>query len=480
MRADDKNRLLVVDGKEEIRCSCLVAVFEGSGYRVDTVNDAETAWEMVLREPYDLVLLDMMFPGIDGIALLKRIQAYDQRLPVVILSAIDHSAAVVEAMRAGAWDYLRKPFDNAELLLTVANVMEEKRLKAERQSLATLLPNRGLRQIISISSRMKQVKGIIDQIADTDVTVLVHGETGVGKELVANRIHYLSSRCEEPFVKINCAALPENLLESELFGYERGAFTGALRSKGGKFEQAAGGTIFLDEIGEMSLPLQSKLLQVLQDKVCTRLGGTKEIPIRCRVLTATNRNLVEEIQQGRFRADLYYRLNVVNIYVPSLAERKEDIHPLVDHFLRIYNGRYSRRRKISHKTIAELMQHDWPGNVRELENWVRRYVILGSMATWIKAAGGEETVATGSLGPDPSADDAVDIDLLLARHDVLPLKPLVRKVVLAEERQYLLRMLKGVNYNKKQAARMLRISYKALLYKLKECNLDKVKAGGGP
>ncbi|MBN2231316.1 MAG: sigma-54-dependent Fis family transcriptional regulator [Deltaproteobacteria bacterium] len=479
MSAIEKNRLLVVDD-EEILCSCLATVFEGSGYRVETASDAETAWNMVLRESYDLVLLDIMLPGMDGITLLKRIREHDPRLPVVMLSAIDRSDTVVEAMRGGAWDYVRKPFDNAELLLTIANVLEEKRLKEEQRNLATLLPNRGLRQIISRSPQMKRVKEIIDQIADTDVTVLVHGETGVGKELVANRIHYLSPRRDEPFIKINCAALPENLLESELFGYERGAFTGALRSKSGKFEQAGAGTIFLDEIGEMGLPLQSKLLQVLQDKVCSRLGGTKEIPIHCRVLTATNRNLDEEIQHGRFRADLYYRLNVVNIYVPSLAERKDDIHPLVDHFLRVYNSRYSRRRKISYRTVEELVHYDWPGNIRELENWVRRYVILGSKAAWTRAAGG--TGAAGeSTAPDVSGlnrDEAVDIELLLAQHEVLPLKPVVRRMVVAEERQYLLRMLERVNYNKKKAARMLRISYKALLYKLKECNLDKVKLGG--
>ncbi|MBN2332649.1 MAG: sigma-54-dependent Fis family transcriptional regulator [Deltaproteobacteria bacterium] len=471
MKKESKNTVLVVDD-EEIICSCLVNVLEGSGFRASMAHDAEQAWEKLEQGQFDLILLDIMLPGIDGVTLLRRVSKRFPHLPVVMLSALDRSDVVVEAMQAGAWDYVKKPFDNSELLITIENVLAEKRLKDEREDLQARLPNRGLRKIISQSESMKRVKEVVEQIADTDVTVLIHGDTGVGKELVANRIHFLSKRASSPFVKINCAALPENLLESELFGFERGAFTGALRNKPGKFEQAGRGSIFLDEIGEMSLALQTKLLQVLQDRTCCRLGGTQEIPVRCRILVATNRNLEEEIGRGFFRSDLYYRLNVVNIYVPSLKNRVDDIPLLVDYFLKSYNERYGRKRKISYKVIDELMVYDWPGNVRELENWMRRFVILGSGSGWQQEEGGKKQSAELLLH---DVSPTVNIDLLLAQSDRLPLRQVVNEMVAADERGYLLKMLERANFNKKKAAGMLQVSYKAFLYKLKACGLDKVK-----
>jgi DNA-binding NtrC family response regulator len=469
----EKIVVLVVDD-EEIICSCLASLLSENDFDVEMAYDAEAAWVKLLQNSFDLVILDIMLPGMSGITLLKKIQQKFSSLPVLMLSAIDRPDIVVEAMQAGAWDYAKKPFDNAGLLLTINNVLVEKRLREEKEQLSSRIPNRGVRKIIFQSDSMKIVKEVIEQIADTDVTVLIHGDTGVGKELVANRLHFLSRRADEPFVKINCAALPENLLESELFGFDRGAFTGALRSKAGKFEQAGKGTIFLDEIGEMSLSLQTKILQVLQDKVCTRLGGVKEIKVQCRILAATNRNLEEEIQKGFFRSDLYFRLNVVNIYVPALDKRKDDIPLLVEHFLRIYNKRYGRRRKISRKTIDALLARNWPGNVRELENWVRRFVILGSGSVWQNVDGqlnGGETKPQLSLREIPHVQE---ISLLLSQNKPLPLRKMVKKIVIAEERAYLLQVLEKVNYNKKKASRILQVSYKTFLSKLKDCGIEKV------
>ncbi|MEA2109594.1 MAG: sigma-54 dependent transcriptional regulator [Pseudomonadota bacterium] len=467
----DKIAVLVVDD-EEIICSCLASLLGENGYDAEMAYDAETAWEKLLQNSFDLVILDIMLPGMSGIALLRKIHQRFPVLPVLMLSAIDRSDVVVEAMQAGAWDYARKPFDNTELLLTINNVLAEKRLKEEKEQLSSRLPNRSIRKIISQSDSMKMVKEVIEQIADTDVTVLIHGDTGVGKELVANRLHFLSRRAEEPFIKINCAALPENLLESELFGFDRGAFTGALRNKLGKFEQAGKGTIFLDEIGEMGLPLQTKILQVLQDKACTRLGGVKEIAVHCRILAATNRNLEEEIKKGFFRSDLYYRLNVVNIYVPSLDKRKDDIPLLIDHFLQIYNKRYGRRRKISRKIIDGLLARNWPGNVRELENWIRRFVILGSGSGWQKA---EAQLNKEEKQSSPHESPYLqEISLLLAQNKPLPLRQMVKQIVTAEDRSYLLQVLEKVKYNKKKAARLLQVSYKTFLLKLKACGIEKV------
>jgi len=467
----DKIAILVVDD-EEIICSCLASLLGENGYDAEMAYDAETAWEKLLQSSFDLVILDIMLPGMSGIALLRKIHQRFPALPVLMLSAIDRSDIVVEAMQAGAWDYARKPFDNTELLLTINNVLVEKRLKEEKEQLSSRLPNRSIRKIISQSDSMKMVKEVIEQIADADVTVLIHGDTGVGKELVANRLHFLSRRADEPFIKINCAALPENLLESELFGFDRGAFTGALRSKLGKFEQAGKGTVFLDEIGEMGLPLQTKILQVLQDKVCTRLGGVKEILVHCRILAATNRNLEEEIKKGFFRSDLYYRLNVVNIYVPSLDKRKDDISLLVDHFLQIYNKRYGRRRKISRKIIDELLARNWPGNVRELENWIRRFVILGSGSGWQKA---EAQLSKEARQSSPHEMPYLqEISVRLAKNKSLPLRQMVKQIVVAEDRSYLLQVLEKVNYNKKKAARLLQVSYKTFLAKLKACGIEKV------
>ena len=306
---------------------------------------------------------------------------------------------------------------------------------------------------------------MIGQVADTDVTVLIHGESGVGKEPVARALHYQSTRKDKPFIKVNCAALPEELLESELFGYEKGAFTGAYNRKPGKFELAHGGTIFLDEIAEISPSLQAKLLQVLQDGEFARLGGKRDIQVNVRVLVATNKNLEEYVRNGRFREDLYYRLNVVNIQVPSLRERREEISTLAQYFLDIYSRKYKKPvPSLSRETTNLLLIHNWPGNVRELENTMKRLVVLGD----------EEVIrrelVSASHPPAPQDRDAASETTGSARP--ISLKEISRKAALQAEREVILKTLEQTRWNRKMAAKILAVSYKALLYKIKECGLD--------
>jgi two-component system response regulator AtoC len=322
--------------------------------------------------------------------------------------------------------------------------------------------------LIYCSKKMQEIQQIIDQIADTDVTVFIQGESGVGKEVVARSIHLNSSRCEKPFVKVNCAALPNELLESELFGYEKGAFTGAYCQKPGKFELADGGTIFLDEIVEIPLPMQAKLLQVLQDKEYPRLGGKGNVRVSVRVLAATNRNIEEAVKNGQFREDLYYRLNVVNITIPPLRERKEEIPMLVEHFLSKYEMKYNKKvNSLSSRAMQTLLEHHWSGNIRELENIIQRYVVLGN-----------EQVIMNGLVPLMSKDftqegkaENLPKGERLSQKKGFSLRSVVGKAVMDAESKLILDALQSTRWNRREAARMLDISYKALLYKIKKCGL---------
>jgi len=318
---------------------------------------------------------------------------------------------------------------------------------------------------ICASDPMHRIKEIIDQIANTDVTVLIQGESGVGKEVVARSIHLNSFRKEKPFVKVNCAALPQELLESELFGYEKGAFTGAYRQKPGKFELADGGTIFLDEISEMSLSLQGKLLQVLQDREFSRLGGKKDLRVDVRVLVATNKNIEEGVKEARFREDLYYRLNVVNITIPPLRERKEEIPIFVEHFLEKYGKKYQRRvNPLSDELIKVFSQYHWSGNVRELENVIQRFVVLGN-----------EKAIVEELSPVARIDSipAKKTKMVPTKKSWPSLKEVHRDAIKKAESEIILKALETTNWNRKKAANILEINYKTLLYKIKECGLDR-------
>jgi len=314
------------------------------------------------------------------------------------------------------------------------------------------------------SDKMHRIKEMIDQVANTDVTIFIQGESGVGKEVVARSIHINSVRRDKPFVKVNCAALPQELLESELFGYEKGAFTGAYRQKPGKFELADGGTIFLDEIGDINPSLQAKLLQVLQDREFSRLGGKKDLKVDVRVLVATNRNIEEAVMEGRFREDLYYRLNVVNITVPPLRERKEEIPLFVEYFLKRFSEKYQKKVKwISESMMRSLMAHSWSGNIRELQNVIQRYLVLGNEEEIVS-----ELWLSGKKEKTPLEGDGEEATFISRP---LSLKKVQKDAARKAESEIILKALEMTHYNRKKAAQLLNISYKSLLYKIKECGL---------
>src|SRR5262245_30650720 len=377
--------ILVIDDDRDVG-HALIAMLGEFGHEAEYYADGSDGLERVQELQPALVLLDVCLPDEDGLVVLERVRDASPGTAVIMISAFSEAAAVVKAMKLGASDFLSKPLQREEVRSAVENVLEKATLQWEVERLREQVLRGQLERrrseydgVFENSPRMKAIKEMIDQVADTDATVLVWGESGVGKELVARAIHDCSPRRERTFVKVNCAALPLELLESELFGYERGAFTGAHKRKPGKFELADGGTIFLDEIGEMPLPLQAKLLHVLQDREFARLGSGRDIRVDVRVVASTNKDLEKAVAQGLFREDLYYRLNVVNILVPPLRDRPEEIPILAEHFWQKYSRQYNRQRvHLSHEILERFQAHSWPGNVRELENLVKRIVVLES------------------------------------------------------------------------------------------------------
>jgi two-component system response regulator AtoC len=376
-------------------------------------------------------------------------------------------------MRLGASDFLRKPFEVEELELAFQKALEKRALTQEVERLRGCARSETeLLLLCGDNPKMKEIRDIIEQVADTDITLLVRGDSGTGKELVARTVFQLSNRRDKPFVKVNCAALPSELLESELFGFEKGAFTGAQKRKLGKFEYANRGTIFLDEISEMHPALQAKLLQVLQDGEFSRLGGDGDIRVDTRVIAATNRNLEEAVSDGSFREDLYYRLNVVTILVPPLRDRRDAIPLLVDFFLKKNNEQYRKSLKsLSAETMDVFMQYHWPGNVRELENMVRRMVVLGNELAVL-----EEISERGVEGvAEEGASDFLDLEALgadFSNGQGMDLKAISRRAAQVAEKRVIERVLQQTRWNRKEAAARLQISYKALLYKMKENGLS--------
>ncbi len=463
----ERKRILVVDDAEGIR-TYLKNLLSLKGYDVLLAEDGQRALE-ILRDGAEpqVIVLDIMMPGMDGIELLGKIKEAWPQIPVIMLSVVGKAATIVEAMSLGASDYLNKPFEEEELDIALAKVLERETIMAEREELRERLRVHEEREtFLWASEKMQRLREIIEQVADADVTVLIHGESGVGKEVIARTTHELSNRSKRPFVKVNCAALPAELLESELFGYERGAFTGASARKAGKFELADRGTMFLDEIGEMSPPLQAKLLQVLQDGEFSRLGGETDVRVDVRVIAATNRDLEQMVQGGSFREDLYYRLNVVNVYVPPLRERPEEIPVLTAHFLEMYSRKYNRNvDSISDRLMQAFQQYAWPGNVRELENMVKRIVVLES----------EQAIADEIMGA-PSAEGSRSrvermVEEIDPTDDRISLREIGKRAAREAEREVLRRVLYQTNWNRKKAARILEVSYKTLLQKIKECGL---------
>ncbi len=449
-----KRSILVVDDDRNTR-DYLATFLTASGYAVDCLGSGDEAIERLASGPSpSMILLDIMLPGKNGIEVLATVKAIHPMIPIIILSGIGQIKTVVEAMKIGASDYLAKPFEEEALELAIENAIEKERLKEEVKTLKQQLAFVEQGNILTSNPQMLRIIDIARHVAGTDVPVLILGESGVGKEVVASFIHEQSNRSEGPFVKINCAALPHELLESELFGYERGAFTGAIRDKIGKFEQADKGTLLLDEIGEMSPHLQAKLLHVLQDAEFSRLGGKKTVKVNVRVLAATNKKLKEAVLKGEFRNDLYFRLNVIKLEVPPLRERREDIPLLCNHFLEKYRERYQSPVQLFPKEVMEtFFRYDWPGNVRQLENIVKRYLILP-----------DADVTSELKNATPDA-------IVPAPQQNLSLKEVAGHAAEIAEKEVVLRMLEETGWNRKESARRLRISYKALRNKLKKWQL---------
>ena len=397
-----KPRILVIDDESAIRDS-LRMTLEYEGYEVLGAATGQEGLALAERDAPDLVLLDVKMPGMDGLEVLGRLRASGDGVPVIVVSGHGTISTAVEATKKGAFDFIEKPFASDRVLVSVRNALEGRRLRDENRSLKRAVEVR--HQMIGESGALAQVMAAIGRAAPTNATVLIHGESGVGKELVARTIHRNSLRSRERFVQVNCAAIPEELIESELFGHEKGSFTGATEKQIGKFEQADRGTIFLDEIGDMSPKTQAKVLRVLQEGEVERLGSSKTIKVDVRVIAATNKNLEDEIEQGRFREDLYFRLAVIPIYVPPLRERADDVPPLVRHFIELFARENNvRPRRITDAALDVLRQHRWKGNIRELRNAVERLLIMTSGE--VIGVGDLAGVIRAPAGPAPRAVDA--------------------------------------------------------------------------
>lgn len=369
--------ILIIDDDRPIRTS-LTEVLEYEKFKVDIAEDGEMGLKMVQEGKYDLLLCDIKMPKMDGMEVLQKIQDEQIDVPVVMISGHGDIETAVAAVKMGAFDFIAKPLDLNRLLVTVRNALEKSELVTETKQLRKKVFKSKLNDIVGESKVIQEVKAMIEKVAPTDARVLITGENGTGKELVALNLHQNSSRSKAPFIEVNCAAIPSELIESELFGHEKGAFTSAIKEKKGKFEQAQGGTIFLDEIGDMSASAQAKVLRALQENKISRVGGEKDIKVNVRVVAATNKDLMKEIQEGNFREDLYHRLSVILIKVPALRNRKEDIPLLTDFFLdKLSSEQGHPKKSISDKAIKALQELEWSGNIRELRNVIERLIILG-------------------------------------------------------------------------------------------------------
>jgi DNA-binding NtrC family response regulator len=375
----DKAQLLVVDDEPASRYGIKKALTQFK-LNIQEASEGKQALEMISQLNPDLVILDINLPGMDGLSVLAETTQLNHSPLVIVITAYGSEKIAVEAMKRGAYDYIAKPFEIEDLRLTVARALEKLQLKAENLQLRTELEKRsGIGRILGQSAAMRKVFDLIEKVSQSDITVLIQGESGTGKELVAGEIHHRSSRFRKPFITMNCAALPENLIESELFGHEKGAFTGAVKQRKGKFEMAHEGTIFLDEIGDMSLNTQSKVLRVLQEKKFERLGGNETLEVDARIISATHKDLLSEMEKGNFRQDLYYRLKVIDITIPPLRERREDIPILVEHYIKEFAERHNKEvQGIDPDALKQIMEFHWPGNVRQLVNILERAVVLAA------------------------------------------------------------------------------------------------------
>lgn len=472
--AKDKVKILVID--DDPRIEMLLQQGSSSKFNFVFARDGIEGLQMVSTEKPELILLDIKMPGMNGIEVLEKLNKVEDRPEVIMISGHGETEYVVQSIKLGAAEFVNKPFDFQEVEIHINGVLERSQLKQEVRLLKTELKSKDpYANFIGDSQGMQKVKEVIEQVADSELTVLIRGESGTGKEIAARSLHQLSRRKTGQFVKVNCAAIPRDLLEAELFGYEKGAFTGAHKTKQGRFEVANGGSIFLDEIGDMSLDLQSKLLQVLEQQEYVRVGGLHNIHVDVRIICATNKNLESGIQERSFRDDLFYRLNEITLFLPTLRERPEDIPLLVNHFIDKYNKSYDK--DFSHilpDTMSRLIAFTWPGNIRQLENMIKQVVVRG-----------DESIITDLISssifqlptrPVVSVQQTPVLALSESENvNSYSLKARVSKKVAQEEKKLIAEVLTKTNWNRRKAADLLEISYRSLLYKIKDYNLNATK-----
>lgn len=452
-----RGTVLVVDDERGM-CHILKRLMTDQGYMVDTALNAQEALELLQKETYDAAMLDIRMPGMDGIELLGRIKESSPDTAVVMMTAYGTIETAVNAMKRGAYEYITKPFNNDEVLHIIGNAMERKRLLDQNRYLSEVLREReGMEDLVGSSRPMQELYRLIEKVAPTDSTVLILGESGTGKELVARALHGKSERKDEKCIAINCGALPRELIESELFGHEKGSFSGAHQRKIGLIESASGGTLFLDEIGDLPMDLQVKILRVLEQKEVRRIGSVESKSVDVRIIAATNRDLREDVQEGQFREDLFYRLAIMDIHLPPLRARKEDIPPLIEHFIKRFNQKMNRSVEgVSPEALRTLMNYGWPGNVRELENVIQRCMILRDQGT-IDESDLPSNLKNVSQGP---ATPFIDPDQLT-----------FQKAREAFEYRYLEQLLKLNNSNVTQSALMAGISRRHLQELMKKYGL---------
>ena len=448
-----KGKILVVDDEKSMR-EVLEVFLKSEGYDVSLADGGESAIEAVKKNIFDLIITDMKMPKVSGFDLLKVIKDVSPDTSVVIITAFGTTESAVEAMKLGAFDYIEKPFKNNDVRLVVKNAIERQKLQREVVILKDRDKPHSHENMIGKSPVMLELFSTLSKVAQSNSNLLIVGESGSGKELVAKAIHNLSVRKDNAFVAINCAAIPENLLESELFGYMKGGFTGAVSNKQGLFELANDGTLFLDEIGEMPLQLQAKLLRVIEDSTFRRVGGLSDIKVDVRILSATNKNIQDFVQKGLFREDLYFRLNVLSVKVPSLRERRDDIPVLIEYFLEKHAG---GRKRISGNAIEMLKDYHWRGNVRELENIIERAVLLCNKELIDVNDLSEEIGLTPAAGPAALPSGGMNLE----------------KVISNVEKDYLLKALEKTNGVKTEAAKLLNLSFRSFRHRLKKYGIEK-------
>jgi DNA-binding NtrC family response regulator len=447
------DKILVVDDEQSMT-QFLSIVLRKEGYLVTAVNNGKDALEKVKAEGFDVVITDIKMPGMDGIQLLQQIKKHDPSLPVVIMTAYASQQSAIDSVNQGAFQYLIKNAKNDEIKLVVRNALEMRKVRSENVFLKReLKKGHEEKTIIGSSDEMVKVFKMVDKVANSEATILIQGESGTGKELIAREIHYRSGKAQGPFVSINCGAIPRDLLESNLFGHVKGSFTGAVRDSAGLFQVAEGGTFFLDEVGDMPIATQVKLLRALQEREIIPVGGTQPVKIDCRLVAATNADLEKEIAAGRFRADLFYRLNVIPIRLPSLRQRRDDIPILVDHFLK-RNAQTHSPKVVSKEAMELLMRYDWPGNVRELENVMERSMILDESGV----IGAEDLPEKIRFGHSQRGTLVIDTP-------TLTLEEL--------EKEYILKVLNHTRWQKKRASEILGINASTLYRKLLSYGMDK-------